>query len=219
MKVYTFYMECLDGADAFEAMHPLWEESWKAHGWEPVLLMYSDVRIRRQIILHPLFDLFRTHPAFTKTLNPPDYELACFLRWLVMAELPTTDVVMMADYDVMNYGYFPSMLALELNDRYLTLLNEHSPSVVAGTPKQFGHMAQFFAKCAALNYGARQNSVSDQNYIAHNWPYPYAKQRMVRESGEPSSLTAPMVHYSTAWTPDPRIEYTRQDFAKRKNWK
>lgn len=219
MKVYTFYMECAQGAADFNAMIPLWEESWAAHGWTPTVLMYSDTHVRRSIMLHPLFKLFVEHPVFKKTFNPADYELACFLRWLAMSELPGNDVVMMTDYDVMNYGYYPSMLAPELSERHVTLLNEHSPSVVAGTPKQFGLTAQFFAMCAALGYAARQHSISDQNYIARNWPYPYAKVRMVRESGEPSSSSAPLVHYSTAWTPDPRIEYTIKDFNHRKNWK
>ena len=54
---------------------------------------------------HPLFREFDERTKLLPTVNPGDYELACYRRWLAVARAGGG---FMSDYDVVNYGFKPT---------------------------------------------------------------------------------------------------------------
>ena len=98
MKVLTYYSPCA-GLPPQGGVLERWTNSWAKAGYDPVVLDSSHAE------KHPryseLLPIFRAYP----TINPAEYELACYLRWLAL------DVVgggLMSDYDVMNVSLYPS---------------------------------------------------------------------------------------------------------------
>lgn len=76
-----------------------WSKSWGKAGFSPVVLGVSHAK------KHPRYEelkaLFKSYP----TVNYPEYELACYLRWLALAVVGGG---VMCDYDVMNVSMGPS---------------------------------------------------------------------------------------------------------------
>lgn len=78
MNVYT-YFEPLNLNDAKELI-PLWVGAWKRVGCTPVVLMPSDV------VQADDYHDFVARVSSYPTVNPPAYELACYVRWLALRE-------------------------------------------------------------------------------------------------------------------------------------
>lgn len=55
----------------------VWCRSWEQQNWVPVIHTKADAE------LHPLFKLYDKAIRRFPTVNHPDYELACWRRWLV----------------------------------------------------------------------------------------------------------------------------------------
>lgn len=109
-KVYTYLDRPDDVTQA--GMVELWRRSWDARGWEPVLLDEGTAR------RHPLFDLFDATVRSYPTVNPPNYEAACFVRWLA---LDWVGGGLLTDYDVLNHSFpapatFPDAPVVALDD-------------------------------------------------------------------------------------------------------
>lgn len=91
-KVYCYY-ESVPGQGSAADLIQLWSASWKQQGWDPVVLG------RRDAEKHPKFLPFYKRAASFPTINPPGYDLSCWLRWLAFAEAGGG---VMTDYDVIN---------------------------------------------------------------------------------------------------------------------
>lgn len=88
--VFTY----LDRPDPIQqAMVELWRRSWDVRGWSPVVL---DLQAAQR---HPAFDRFDRQVRSYPTVNPENYEAACFERWLA---LEVVGGGLMTDYDVLN---------------------------------------------------------------------------------------------------------------------
>lgn len=88
--VFTY----LDRPDPIQqAMVELWKRSWDARGWSPVVL---DCQVAQR---HPAFERFDRLVRSYPTVNPEDYEAACFERWLALDQVGGG---LMTDYDVLN---------------------------------------------------------------------------------------------------------------------
>lgn len=72
MKVFSYY-EPLGLNDA-EALRLIWEKAWRDKGFEPLILGPDDIPVDLRAIARMKF---ATYP----TINPPGYDLACFMRW------------------------------------------------------------------------------------------------------------------------------------------
>lgn len=98
MKVLTYYSPC-SGLSPQGGVIERWANSWAKAGYDPVVLNRSHAE------QHPryseLLQIFKAYP----TINPSEYELACYLRWLA---LDAVGGGLMSDYDVMNVSLFPS---------------------------------------------------------------------------------------------------------------
>ena len=92
MNVYTYYSP-VGGLPAQGSIIERWTESWSAQGFSPVVLDQSHAEKHPHYAAH--LAVFRSFP----TINPREYELACYLRWLA---LEAVGGGLMSDYDVMN---------------------------------------------------------------------------------------------------------------------
>ncbi len=92
MKIYTFYNLCPShDVDAEIRLLLLWKERWTALGFEPYVL---NEWIARK---HPYFEEYHAAVSKLPTFNTADYELACYHRWLALAQV---DGGWCMDYDV-----------------------------------------------------------------------------------------------------------------------
>lgn len=190
MKVVTYFETISDRDTAHEdALLDRWAKSWAAAGWEP------EVVGKRETEAHPdcgwLTNGFGSQP----TVNRPDYELACWRRWLAFARF--NEPVVVSDYDVRNHGWAPPTarpIAASLDPDalsscvlmsprfmqaipYLLLTaSQHSSTSVDGRP----HNSDMFAWKWLSWHNAR---------VFEIWPV------MV---GYPSA--GPLVHYAGAFT-------------------
>ena len=98
MKVFTYYSPCA-GLPPQGGVLERWMDSWSGAGFEPVVLDRSHAE--RHPRYAELLPVFKSYP----TVNPAEYELACYLRWLA---LDAVGGGLMSDYDVMNVALYPS---------------------------------------------------------------------------------------------------------------
>ena len=75
----------------------IWLRSWYSEGFFPIILSRKDAEA------HPSFVEFRDKVSTLPTVNPPEYELACYIRWLAFAHAGGGSFV---DYDVMPLSGF-----------------------------------------------------------------------------------------------------------------
>ena len=192
-KIYTYYDYVNDDHKATASvMLEHWRRSWSAQGWNPVILNKNHARS------HPLYESFLNRILEYPTINPLEYEQACYLRWLAVAEQGGG---FMSDYDVVNYSWrarepTAKMLLYEVHadDELIT------PSVVGGTESGFQNVCAAICAAPIQNLGQilnDQHHVSDmlilQHYAATGL---YAATRTVRQYGEDGWEHAPLVHYS-----------------------
>lgn len=124
---YTYY-EAIGSINQSEQQQQieLCRQSWQRHGWELVVLSLQQAQ------QHPWFELYSLGMQSLPTVNTPEYEYHCFLRWLAMV---TVGGGLMIDYDVMNMGI--TDLAYFQRHQPLTIYQRHVPCVVYGTAEQY----------------------------------------------------------------------------------
>lgn len=98
MVIHTYWEPLTpDGFPDGEEMLRLWSESWKRHGWIPVVHGIS------QASIHPNARVFNAITYEFPTVNPANYERACWRRWLVAAQTGG----FWCDADLVNTGFKP----------------------------------------------------------------------------------------------------------------
>lgn len=107
MKVFS-YFEPLGLNDA-EPLVPLWTEAWTRAGFEPVVLGPKDLYDSDN---RGWFEEFKATVSAYPTVNPPGYDLACYLRWFafhtrMMRDQRDGGKALMVDLDVMPTGITP----------------------------------------------------------------------------------------------------------------
>jgi hypothetical protein len=103
MIIHTYH-EPLPGVDRGEILE-LWAESWRRHGWIPVIHCRGHAREHSRALV------YEAVAAALPTVNPSEYELACWRRWLVAAQCGG----FWCDDDLVNCGFKPRH-ALAHND-------------------------------------------------------------------------------------------------------
>lgn len=170
-----------------------WKRTWGKHGWNPILLSHDDA------VKYPRFNEYNEAVAKFPTVNPKEYEMACFKRWAAMAALGGG---VMCDYDVMNYGFRP----MDLMNGDLSLVFYESngvPSCVSGAGYLFDIMCQQFAayKPNDLDAVAKQAHISDQDICCRRFTWlPLRTHRVVRQFRDHGFDEAPLVHFTNAST-------------------
>lgn len=123
MKAYC-YFEPIDNPQFEEhaELVRMWKASWMKAGWDTVVLS------RRHAEAHPAWAWFSDKVRTFPTINPPEYEFACFIRWLALAnEMRPGEVGVFGDYDVANCGFRP-----------MDAIRIHNPGRPVNTDINFG---------------------------------------------------------------------------------
>jgi hypothetical protein len=195
MKVYTYFDSCIFSDIAKETLK-LWEKSWAARGWEPIILSEKDAEG------HPFYSCFRESIKNFPSVNGHNFDYHAFMRWLAIANLKNSFIVS-TEPDVINYA---------LNTNQVTKTG-HEVEIHSPVPAfLIGSSAEFERFCAhILTHNINNNDVfegkphlSDQDFAAR-----YAEPRNLVKFITNSSLCsevfsarwelAPCVHFGTTY--------------------
>ena len=129
--VYTFYHQIPQIARP-EALLGLWKYTWEKRGWNTRVLVLGDAQA------NPRYDVLRgSVETKTKSINPGEYDLMCWLRWLAFEQVGGG---MMTDYDVINRSLTPdynSQAPVTVHDLHrvpccVSATKEGAASIVSG---------------------------------------------------------------------------------------
>jgi len=138
IKIYTYFKALPDINSIDERkLICLWTNAWREQGLEPVVLN------ERVASRSPLFQLCIEAYRKLPSINPRDYDLACFLRWLAVGVM-RDDFCFMSDYDCLPTKHWPGKV-FESNQEELTVHQWHVPCLVGGPGLLFENMALEFA--------------------------------------------------------------------------
>lgn len=201
MNVYTFH-NAVPGIELREryTMLKIWQQSWIKRGWKPIILTPIDALQRSDYPKY--FDKFFSFP----TINPKEYEIACFIRWIAVLEAAkfTNQPSLMVDYDVLNNGFYPEDLTIQPFARLpVSLCRGGCPCALFGFIAQFENLIKEFVDYKPLlqdNINGRSH-VSDQTIFAKiciDSPL----QDLTRSLGEEGFEQAKLWHFNCAATTD-----------------
>jgi len=163
MDIFTYYMPAASAGSNPKKQRKhlkhdgellsLWEKTWKTHGWNPIVL-HSHEFPQHDDCYAPLLERINTLP----TINPRDYENACYLRWLAMYQVACKrpgEVLWMSDYDVMNHGVSPfdPGSGLTIHD------SEGTPCLVSGDAEAYRKLVNWILECTGV-FGDGVNDIS-----------------------------------------------------------
>lgn len=197
MKIYTYH-EFVPEIPHGHKLLDLWKSSWEKAGWDPIVLDRSHAE------QHPNYSEYIEKYKALPSINPPGYELACYLRWLAMAVVGGG---WMSDSDVIPYGFKPNtppdMLTIWSYGGHIC------PCLVSGTSEHYTYTAKIFAEWVGeTNLENGRPHASDQNILGkvdkfyHNVP-------ICSQYGDVGWDNFPVVHYPNASMHDkqPREKY------------
>lgn len=135
MNIFT-YFEPVPGMDieSQTKVISLWRKNWGSQGWRAFVINERHARS------HPLYREFRSVVMEFPSINPKGYDYHCFLRWLAFSQCCNGDRAVMSDYDVMSYGFEPSVT----EDSRLQLYQGHVPALVMGYRKSVDDLLKLF---------------------------------------------------------------------------
>jgi len=167
MRVYTYYEPLKEMQDSTYLIE-LWKQSWNRNGWDPIVL---DERRAKE---HPQFEHYLKTVSQFPTVNPKNYEAACFKRWLAMEKLGGGWLV---DYDVMNYGFKPVKHA----DKLTLHAGDWCPCVTSGNQGAFSSaIAAFQSYHGPWETYPGNPHISDQDILKN--------RRSLSTSSHPASI-------------------------------
>lgn len=191
-KVYT-YFEPIEREEPSgqQAMIEHWSASWAKAGWYPVVLGLADAEA------HPMYEEFVESVRRFPTINPADYELSCYKRWMAVA---TKGGGFMSDYDVVNYGFKGREPESDLCLYEQGYLGGVVPAVVGGTAAGYLNACLCFALCDTEEVTSEADNkphTSDMvvmQKMSHRFFYTVSP--VVRQYGAEGWDEAELVHYS-----------------------
>lgn len=184
MKIFTFLGPVAGKSRSEEfALVQLWQTSWSARGWEPVVLTPSDLptdRATRKLLRH-----FAALPS----RNKRRLDMWCYARWLAVAHMGGG---FMCDYDVINYEFSPR------ESSELTCYAWIVPCLVGGSAADFRRAVGWFELLEPDPWWRlwnRGSHVSDM-FVLRDRQAEFKKLIDCPGYGETGWETAPAVHYS-----------------------
>ena len=114
----------------------VWREQWERAGFEAVILNESIAR------RHPKYHELRKRYQALPTVNPHNYEIACFLRYLAMAAIGGG---YMTDYDVLPIQGLMAHVSFPPVGQF-TIHEKHIPALVSATAGEYARVATLMAK-------------------------------------------------------------------------
>lgn len=118
----------------------LWKDSWETQGWRTQILNESIAK------MHPDYEEAKQIWKKFRTTNPPEYEMACFMRWLAMAVIGIVFDFSdfegggyMSDWDTINYSFPPRPTY-----RRLMSFSGPVPALISGSAEEYTRIARHF---------------------------------------------------------------------------
>jgi len=199
MKLYSYYSD-VPVIGAFDSLKliALWRQHWTAAGWEPFVLNEWHAR------QHPRYAEFHSKLCVLPSVNPKEYEIACYLRWLALAQVGGG---WMADYDVFETKapgappHWHELTGAELGKIQIF----QTPCCPCLVWCSADNAVQFLEQASTGQYGRREINgsahYSDQYALEdlHMARVPWIEIRdMVKLWSDKGWETAPVVHYANA---------------------
>lgn len=182
----------------------LWCENWQSHGFEPVILTQHHAES------HPNFLALDSHIRVMPLMNNSDYEMACFHRWLAMANVGGG---LMADYDCFNNGFRKD--DVDQSGQITIYQPPHVPSLVSGPSLEYERVInEIFMKFSTSQYkdwlkahSKGGTAVSDMLILA-NTPELLNGKDIVREFRyhDDSWKSAKAIHFCNGGTGGRKLE-------------
>lgn len=119
--VYTYFDDI--GVGDSELLES-WKESWKRNGWTPIVLDKS-VSMK-----HPFYPLLYERFNRMPSVNPKEYEMSCYLRWIAMAVVGGG---FLSDYDTLNIDFLPP----DNIGPEFTIYQGATPALVSGSLSEY----------------------------------------------------------------------------------
>jgi hypothetical protein len=199
--VYT-YWQPVPGFEYPKALLDLWSKSWEARGWKTAVLCEANAHD------HPGYAYFNERISRFPTSNPREYERACFLRHLAMAQIGGG---LLMDYDCILRSKALPEDDLPLPNHPVFLEPTRVPCAVMGSADAYEELCDWLCEYDA----SKDRHVSDMtilrktNYQAQNVCVEHlCSGRPVENDPGDGWKTAPMIHFSTfsfsklGWTGD-----------------
>lgn len=201
--VHTYY-EHVPGFPKPDKILYLWRRSWEDNGWTTRVLSEKDAAS------HPGYTYFLDRIIRFPTTNPKEYERACFLRHLAMANIGGG---LLADYDVFNVAMPVDVgherlkaLALALGDAKLAILEPTKvPCLVWGTAEGYEDLCDLLCEYSVNG----EKHVSDMTIIRKSQlpAYPVCVEHLC--SGAPIANNP-----GSGWRDAGVIHFSNYSFAK-----
>jgi hypothetical protein len=198
--VYSYY-EDLSRPEEIKVID-LWRKSWESNGWRTVLLGDKNTSG------YPGKESFIDKVSKLPSVNPEGYDLACYKRWMAMAEIGG----LMVDYDVMNYGFTPAIAAQHMDDSSLMFFEEKVPCAVLANKNRFKQACDYMEdyKLRVDDLYAGRPHVSDMTILQRAWGNSWLKHcPMVKQFKEPGWAESLLVHYSNGSTNGDKVSAIR----------
>lgn len=219
MKIHTYYNPVpAVGLESALKLLLLWRENWTDKGFQPVVL--NEYYARQ----HPLFDRFEMKIKRLPTVNPPDYERACYMRWLAMAQVGGG---IMADYDLFIYETHQRKLPyLPEKERDLPSVPHscqcHIPSLVYGNGKAFLSIVE-----AIMGYEVSHRDILEERGEPHvsdmlillnsGVAFDQSNFQVANYNDDAGWIAAPFTHFANVAMGDYKPRY--QHIQKLRDWK
>lgn len=155
--IYTYYQPLTNSID-FELLQILqiWAYAFYAHGFYPIVLNKNSIRTRTN-----LDELVKTFSSFP-TVNPKNYELNCYLRWIALAERGGG---ILMDYDILPMLHSNSKQLIELKNsthRQLITYKNSIPMIARGNVRQINKWIDYM-----LNFNlSNTNLINGKRHIS-----------------------------------------------------
>lgn len=209
MKIYSYY-ESISGFSE-DPVIQRWRETWTAHGWEPTLLGRADAE------KHILFDSYEKVISTLPTVNPRQYEAACFLRWLAMLSVGGG---FMCDYDVMNNGLKPDQVSSFIKSPTMIFLESNGvPSAVLGNDIAFTRAVILFAlyEPDSKDVCNGRPHISDQDISCRKFSDAgFLLHKMCRQYSDIGWEKSPLIHFSNPSTQGKKKERLEEWITQKK---
>jgi hypothetical protein len=153
--VHTYYEPVQDIDEGVQQKEiAVWRESWERWGWEAKVLGRGDV-----VITPAEIERLQRLPS----VNPPGYEMACYLRWFAMRAIGGG---LLTDYDVVNVGLRPGAVPpLDQSAQIRILCGARVPCVVQLTAAGADTLCELL-----LGYEVRPDDLHHgQPHISDQW--------------------------------------------------
>lgn len=199
MRIYTFYdhIPAHDNGNELK-MLSLWRAHHARLGFQPFVL--QEWHAQR----HPRYAQFCEAIEKLPSINPKQYDRACYLRWLAVAAAALEGMTgphIMMDYDTWLtpsvYDDLNPVLAPDRPDA-LHVYQNATPCIVSGPGKAFEQACIWFASFKPAEGEKHLSDMVILERVAAQEPEAYVRYNYAKCYGEPNWTSAPALHFSNA---------------------